>query len=294
MTAVCLARSGDRVRRRLPAEARDRIETIEGTLFDRSALRRAAEGCHAAIHLVGIILQNPLTGQTFDRVHRKGTIRVIEALKSAGIRRCVHMSALGTRPGAEAKYHRTKHAAEQAVRESGLDWTILRPSLIHGPDGEFMRLIKVFVCDRLLPVIPYFGDGERRLQPVSVKDVAWCFVESLTRADTIGQTVPLGGPVSYSWKELYRVCQRLIPGARRKRLVSTPVPLAKALPWAVMPALTAAGVFSSKLRLLRFNRDQVVMSQEDNVCDHTLAERAFGITMRVFEDELTEYADQIR
>ena len=291
---VCLVRSGDRLRRRLPAEARDRIDVAEGALFDRSALRRAAEGCDAVIHLVGIILQNPLTGQTFDRVHRRGTMHVIEAAKSAGVRRFVHMSALGTRPGAVAKYHQTKHAAEELVRESGLDWTIFRPSLIHGPSGEFMRLIKLFVCDLLPPVIPYFGDGERRLQPVSVKDVAHCFVESLVRPGAIGETFDLGGPVSYSWKELYRVCQRLIPGNRRKPLVSVPLPIAKLLPLVVMPTLTLAGVLSAKLRLLRFNRDQVIMSQEDNVCDHTLAERALGITMRAFEEELADYADQIR
>ncbi len=293
MRPVCLVRSADRLRRRFPAESRDRIDVAEGTLFDRSALQRAAEGCDAAIHLVGIILQNRLTGQTFDRVHRRGTMRVIEAAKSAGIRRFAHMSALGTRPDAAAKYHQTKHAAEELVRGSGLDWTIFRPSLIHGPSGEFMRLIKVFVCDFLPPVIPYFGDGEHRLQPVSVKDVAHCFVESLVRPHTIGETFALGGPVAYSWKELYRVCQRLIPGDRRKPLVSTPLPIARLLPLVVMPTLTVAGALSAKLRLLRFNRDQVIMSQEDNVCDHTLAERALGITMRAFEEELAEYADQI-
>lgn len=293
ITAVCLSRSGDRLHRRFDGSARERIEVVEGTLSDRDALRRAADGCQAAIHLVGIILESPLTGQTFDRIHRRGTINVVEAVRNAGVRRYAHMSALGTRPDAVAEYHRTKYAAEQFVRESGLDWTIFRPSLIHGPDGEFMRLIKVFVCDLIPPVIPYFGDGENLLQPVSVKDVAYCFVESLFRPETVGQTYELGGPMSYSWKSLYRTCQRLMPCARRKPLVSTPLPIAKVLPWVVMPTLTALGVVSAKMRLLRFNRGQVTMSQEDNVCDPTLAERAFGITMRAFEDELYDYADQI-
>ena len=127
-----------------------------------------------------------------------------------------------------------------------------------------------------------------RPQPVSVGDVAVCFVEALHRPATVGQVYELGGPKAYSWKQLYAVCKRLIPGARRwKPRLSQPVFIARLLAATVMrtPLVPAK---------LRFNADQVRMSQEDSVCDHTVVEKAFGIKLRDFEVELAEYADRIR
>lgn len=292
--AVCLVRDRDRLvaqARELPS---DRYEVVHGDLFDADALAEAAHGAEACVHLVGIIQENRLRGQTFERVHLEGTRSVVDACKAAGVRRYVHMSALGTRPGAPSAYHRTKWAAEVCVRESGLDWTIFRPSIIHGPDGEFMRMMRMFVCDVTVnalgflptpfPVIPYFGDGQRRLQPVSVKDVAHCFVAALSRPETIGRTFDLGGPEAISWKELYRICRDTIPGAKRwKPMVGQPVWAAKLLAKTVMklPLLPA---------MLRFNEGQVQMSQEDSVCDTRPVEETFGIRLRDFRRELADYA----
>lgn len=223
-------------------------------------------------------------GQTFDRVHRRGTIAVVDALREAGISRYVHMSALGARADAVSKYHLTKYEAEEYVRNSGLDWTVFQPSIIHGYDGEFMRLMKTFACSLIPPVMPYFGSGRARLQPVSVKDVAYCFVDAIKRAETIGKTYPLGGPVDYNWKELYETCRRIIPGSRKwKPLVSQPVAVAKLLARTVMktPLVPAH---------LKFNVGQVQMSQEDSVCPIEPVESTFGIKLRDFERELTRYA----
>lgn len=136
-----------------------RILPVHGDLFDHGAIRRLVDEADSVIHLVGIIIEKPGHGQTFDRVHVLGTRRLVEAAKAAGIRRWVQMSALGTRPNAVSSYHRTKWQAEQAVRDSGIDYTILRPSIIHGPDGEFMQMVKSFWCDRDPPFVPYFGTG---------------------------------------------------------------------------------------------------------------------------------------
>src|SRR5687768_55908 len=113
------------------------VRTVRGDLFDDAALDAGMAGCDAAIHLVGIIFEKPANGVTFDRVHHQGTRHLVDGARRAGVRRYVHMSALGTRPNAASEYHRTKHLAEEYVRASGLDWTILRPALIHGPRGEF-------------------------------------------------------------------------------------------------------------------------------------------------------------
>ncbi|MBX3395005.1 MAG: complex I NDUFA9 subunit family protein [Phycisphaerae bacterium] len=295
--AVCLLRDRQRFVGGLRDISVDRIETVNGDLFDAAALSAGVAGADAVIHLVGIITEDRLRGQTFSRIHTEGTQRVVEATCAAGVRRYVHMSALGVRPDAVSTYHKTKWAAENIVRKSGLDWTIFRPSLIHGPGGEFMRMMKVFVCDAMVPalgfipspfpVIPYFGDGQNRLQPVSVKDVAHCFVAALSKPETIGKSYELGGANALSWKELYRDCRELIPGAKAwKPMVGLPVSVAN---------LVASTIMKTPLlpKMLRFNVGQVQMSQEDSVCDITPVEQAFGIRMRDFRSELAAYAAQI-
>ncbi|MFQ5429092.1 MAG: complex I NDUFA9 subunit family protein [Phycisphaerae bacterium] len=294
---VCLVRDRRKLLDALSDVPEDRYEIICGDLFDADALFQAADGAEAAIHLVGIIIENPLRNQTFRRIHVEGTERVLNACAAAGIRRYVHMSALGTRPGATSRYHQTKWIAENLVREGDLDWTIFRPSLIHGPDGEFMRMMRSLLCDATvrvlgfvpcpLPVIPYFGDGQRRVQPVSVRDVAACFAAALSRPETIGQIYELGGPEAMSWKELFRTCRDLMPGAKHwKPMLGQPVWAAKVMAQTVMrlPILP---------RMLRFNTDQVEMSQEDSICDIEPVERTFGVKMRDFREELAAYAARI-
>jgi NADH dehydrogenase len=265
-----------------------------GRLDEPGRLREAAGMSQAVIHLVGIIIEQPLKGQTFQGVHVRGTQAVVEAARQAGVSRLVHMSALGTREGAASEYHRTKWLAEESVRSSGLNWTIIRPSLIHGPDGDFMRLMKRFICGLTPPVIPYFGSGRAAVQPVSVTDVAHCCVESLFREGAVGQVIPLGGPRRYSWVQFYNACRALMPGARRwKPLVSLPVTAANLAARVTGPPMALAAMALPGLDLLRFDRGQIQMSQEDIVCDHTIAERMFDMRMRSFEDELAIYAGLI-
>jgi NADH dehydrogenase len=175
-----------------------------------------------------------------------------------------------------------------------LDWTIFRPSLIHGPDGEFMRLMKRFMCGFVPPVIPYFGSGQAKVQPVSVKDVAYCFVQSLLDPTTIGKVFPLGGPKAYTWIELYNACRALMPGAKHwKPVVSQPVPLAKLTAILGRPIMGLAEAVVPSLGLFRFDAGQVQMSQEDATCDRTIAEKAFNFRTRDFEEELSAYAERI-
>lgn len=281
---VCLVRS----HRRADAVMQqfiDRPSLVVGTLFDDRAVREMLADVDAVIHLVGIIFEHRFGGQTFERIHRDGTACVVRAAQELGVRRFIHMSALGARPNAISRYHQTKYQAEQVVHLGGLDSTIFRPSLIHGPDGEFMQLMARFVRKMVPPVIPYFGSGEALLQPISVKDVATLMVGALSRPATIGQVFSAGGPDVYSWKAFYAACQRGIPRARGwKPIVGLPVPLAMLLARTVMrtPLVPAA---------LRFNVDQVAMSQEDSTCDLTPLRLAFDLPLRHFEDELRTYGD---
>ncbi|MCH8054208.1 MAG: NAD(P)H-binding protein [Planctomycetes bacterium] len=162
---VCVVRDPDKFAARTELYPGAEIVSVRGDVTSPAAVQKAARQCSQAIHLVGIIMERG--ENTFGRVHYEGTKNVVQACKDAGIKRLVHMSALGTRPDAVSKYHQSKHMAEQCVMQSGLDWTIFRPSLIHGPEGELMQLLKTFACSAVLPpVMPYFGKGENRVQPV--------------------------------------------------------------------------------------------------------------------------------
>ncbi len=284
---VCIVRRPPDLAARLPAEIAVRCEIGAGDLFDTPALLRAAAGCAAAIHLVGIIEEKPAQLVTFERIHVEATRCVLDACRASGIRRYVHMSALNSRPDAPSRYHKTKWQAEELVRESGTEWTIFRPSVIHGPDGEFMRMMKFFCTGGLRqPVMPYFGSGNARLQPVSVRDVATCFVAALSRPETIGKTYDLGGPAAYTWREVYDICAEAIVGHRRLKM---PVPVFVAR----LMARTIVPLTPSFLMPHKFNVEQVQMSQEDNICDIGPVERYFGIRLREFREELREYANRI-
>ncbi len=291
---VCLVRCAEKLYDQHPEVSAERLIPVVGDLQDHYALQEAADLSQAAIHLVGIIIERKLQGQSFEKIHVRGTQNVIAAVRQANINRYLHMSALGSRDDAAAKYHQTKWEAEQHVRGSGLNWTIFRPSLIHGARGEFMQLMKAFTCDLIPPVIPYFGSGKSKIQPVSVKDVSLCIVESLLRDETIEQVYELGGPRSYSWVELYNACRALMPKARRwKRLTSLPVSIAKLVAVLSAPPMAMAELMIPSIGMFRFDAGQVQMASEDSVCDHTTVEKTFNIKMRDFEDELSFYADQI-
>ncbi len=266
----------------------ERVTNFSGGLFDATALEAATKGCAAAIHLVGIIMENAEQDISFERIHVQGTRNVVAAAVKAGVRRIVHMSALGARPGAPTKYHRTKFQAEQIVRESGLDWTIVRPSLIHGPAGDFMRQEARWARHTAAPFLfmPYFGGGPfgcraaGHLQPVYVGDVARAIVDSMENPQHVGEVHLLGGPDRLTWPDLHRACSAAITGSPHLTL---PVPawFARALSHALPP------------ELVPFNDDMVQMSQEDNTCDMTKFKARFGWEPRSLEATLREYAQQL-
>jgi NADH dehydrogenase len=262
-----------------------RITIVRGGLFDPHVLDAGLDGADAVIHLVGIIFEKPARGITFQRIHVDGTRAVLDAAKRAGVRRFLHMSSLGTRPNAVGEYHRTKYTGEEFVRASGLDWTIFRPSMIHGPRGEFMRQEVAWARKRAAPwlFMPYFGagflgtGGAGRLQPVFVDDVARAFVDAIANAQAIGKTYPLAGADVLTWPQLHRTVAQAVVGHPRWVM---PIPAWKARLLArIVPAA-----------LLPFNRDQVIMSQEDNTADTAEFPRDFGWSPRGLRETLETYA----
>ncbi|HEY7648623.1 MAG TPA: complex I NDUFA9 subunit family protein [Methylomirabilota bacterium] len=229
------------------------VERVEGDILVRRGLEEGMAGCQALIHLVGIIRERPAVAATFEMVHTQGTINVIEAAATAGVRRYLHMSALGSRPGARARYHQTKWAAEDAVRASGLVWTIFRPSIIYGRGDEFVKMLAHMV-DRY-PIVPVIGSGRQRLQPVPVEHVAEGFARALALPATEKQVYEIGGPDRVTMVELLDHIGMAL-GHRRVRKIHVPLgfirPVAR-----VLHGLPGFPVTPDQLRML----------EEDNVCD---------------------------
>jgi uncharacterized protein YbjT (DUF2867 family) len=240
------------------------IERVEGDVMARQTLDDGLAGCDAVVHLVGIIRERPAIGSTFERVHVQGTQNVVGAAAAAGVRRYLHMSALGTRAGARSRYHRTKWAAEEAVRSSPLPWTIFRPSIVYGPGDEFVTMLRGMIEG--LPVVPVIGSGRQRLQPVPVAQVAQGFARALALEATVKHTYDVGGPDAVSMVELLDMIAAAL-GRRRRLKVHVPIRL-------VRPVTQIL----HRLPGYPLTPDQLLMLEEDNTCDPSAFFSTFGLT----------------
>jgi uncharacterized protein YbjT (DUF2867 family) len=295
-TVVAAVRSARRLACTLCDAGRSRVQILEVDLFDATSLARAVGPADAAINAVGIIMEHHAAGQTFQRVHVELTDSLLAACRQIPIDRFVHISALGARPDAPSRYHQTKWEAEERIRQSGLRWTIFRPSLIHGPDGQFMHLMKQLTTGLFPPMLPCLGSGRSKLQPIFVDDLAEIVVASLPMERCVGQRYEIGGSERTSWKELYRTCRRIIPGARRRKPIL-------GLPARVAGLVGRLGDWHDRrfgtrrplgvLPGIPFNYDQVLMAQEDSICDNRPIEEAFGVRPRPFAEVLAEYAGSL-
>ena len=256
----CLVRRGsERDLRGLGA-----IERVEGDVMSRQSLDDGMTGCDTVVHLVGIIHERPAIGSTFERVHIQGTQNVLDAAAAAGVRRYVHMSALGSRPAARSRYHQTKWAAEEAVRSSPLPWTIFRPSIIYGRGDEFITMLRSML--ERLPIVPVIGSGRQRLQPVPVEQVAHGFAHALALGATVKHSYDVGGPDAVSMVELLDAIASAL--ARRRRLkVHVPIGLVRPVTQALY-----------RLPGYPLTPDQLTMLEEDNTCDPAAFLSTFGLT----------------
>ena len=248
-------------------------ELFHGNVLFAPSIEGAMQGAKCVIHLVGIIHEQKES--TFERAHTQATKHVVDEAKKAGVKRFLHMSALGTRENARSRYHQTKWAAEEYVRKSGLAWTIFRPSVIYGPkDKSVNTLVKVM---RRLPFVPVLGNGNTKIQPISVENVARAFVATIRNDNSIGRTYDLCGPEAFTWNELYDKLQSIL-GSRKPKL-HLPLPLAR----------IQAAFLERILPNPPFTRDQLLMLQEDNVGDAGPAVRDFLLEQERFEEGVARY-----
>jgi NADH dehydrogenase len=214
--AVCeqlVARSGGaggrivvptrRLRHGLAIQSLPTVQLVQANVHDDRDLARVLAGCDAVVHLVAILHGS---AAEFEHVHVQLPRRVAAACRAAGIRRVIHVSALGVAPDAPSNYLRSKAAGEQVWRESGLDVTVLRPSVIFGARDRFLNLFAQL--QSVAPFIP-LGGAHARFQPVWVEDVAQAVVRCLDRPATIGQVFECAGPQQFTLADLVRLAGRL-------------------------------------------------------------------------------------
>lgn len=185
-------------------------EIVEANVFDAATLRRLMSGADAVVNCVGVLHSRSGApwGADFQRAHVDLPTRIVAAARESGVKQLVHISALGADCAGPSQYLRSKAAGEEAIRSAGSEiaWTILRPSVIFGPNDSFLNLFASLL--KRVPLMP-LGGADARFQPVYVGDVAAVAVEALQRAEAAGQTYEVAGPTVYSLGELVKYVGRL-------------------------------------------------------------------------------------
>ncbi len=263
---VALARDASRVVRRfedVPVEARS------GDVTRPESLRNALQGVETIVQCVqfsGFPVEDPSRGLTFMDVDGQGTRNLVDVARTAGVQRLVYLSGVGADPSSDRPWYRAKGLAEESIRDSGLGYTIVRPSWVYGPED---RSLNLFIrALRLNPLFfPQIGDGTQRLNPLFVEDLAGVIGDVVESGSADGETFELGGPVTYTLDEIIQIVMDVL-GLRRP-IVHLPVSPVKA-------AATLAELLPGRL----LSRDAVDFLLQSAVADNSRFRKLFdrGLT----------------
>jgi uncharacterized protein YbjT (DUF2867 family) len=254
------------------------VQLIQANIRDDRSVAAAVAGAASVVNLVGILFESGK--QKFSTVQAEGPGRIGAAAQAAGVKRVVHVSAIGADAKSEADYARTKAAGEAALQTGFPGVTILRPSIVFGPEDDFFNRFAGLA--RMLPFLPLIGGGKTRFQPVYVGDVADAIMAVLENDATAGKLFELGGPEVYSFRDLMTIV--LAETGRTRPLIPVPMGLAKLKAWflqlAPNPMLTV---------------DQVKLLAYDNVVsDDAKGFKSLGITPTTVEAIVPSYLWRFR
>jgi len=248
--------------------------TVKGDITDFDSLKPAFENVRFVFSCVGIIAETKTA--SFEEIHVRGVENLLELSKIAKIEHFVHISSLGTRENAAGRYHQTKYKAEQAIKVSGLKYTIFRPSLIFGPEdvfvNRFARLLKYN------PIFPLIGSDKSEFQPVWVKDLVKCVVDSLKLDSASNQIFEIGGPSQMTLRQILEIIRKQNGYSRRFYPV---------IPMGLVSALVKLA--EKVTRRLPITSEQLTMLQEDNTCDNSRIEAVFKIKLTSLEEGIRQY-----
>jgi NADH dehydrogenase len=269
-----LVAAGHRVRavsrdgERLPGWGSE-VDPRAADVSSGAGVAEALRGAEAIVHLVAIPRERG--GRTFQDVNVRAVGRTLAAAEAEGVRRIVHLSVLGASDDPKLRYLHSKWRGEELVRESGLEWVVLRPSLLFGEGDGFFNLVKVTLTWWSPGIVAIPGDGSARFQPLSVDDLAIAVERSLVEPGRAGSVYEIGGPAYLSYREIVdRVMA--VTGKRRLKL-GLPVP--------IISALTA--VTDRILPIFPVSHDQIASLGRPNFTDLDAFERAFGVQPRPFD-----------
>lgn len=240
------------------------VDIVQANVRHKASVAAAVEGADAVVNLVGILYEKGR--QSFEGAQLDGARNVAEACHEAGIDRFVQISAIGADVESEADYAKTKGAAEQAVRDVLPSAVILRPSIVFGPEDDFFNRFASMASHPLstvAPFLPAIGGGQTKVQPVYAGDVADAIVKAVTNPDAQGKTYELGGPRTYTFKELYTYIGETID---RKRY-ALPLPFFVAKPMGLTFGALFRYVWPLSTGILGappLTGDQVTMLKTDN------------------------------
>ncbi len=219
-----LGRDGDKIRKRLGTS----VEARAGDVRDPATLAAAMQGADIVINAVqfpGSPIENRRKGWTFEEIDLKGTRHQVDAAKAAGVRRFVYVSGVGAAKGADQHWFRYKWEAETYLQDSGLEWSIIRPTWIFGPEDPSLNRFLGFA--KRLPFVPMFGDGKQSMQPVFIDDVGRAVADAALKPEAANTLFEIGGPEVMSMNDVVKTALEV--QGKKKLLLHQPVFVGKTI-----------------------------------------------------------------
>ncbi len=273
-----LTRDPEKARARLADT--DAVEFVAADVNDAARLAAAVAGADTIVNAVqfdGYPIENPARGLTFNRVDYGGTVALIAAAKAAGVNHFIYISGAAADERSPNPAFRAKGRAERALRDSGLTYTILRPSLVYGPEDRVVNGIAKAL--RITPIMVVPGSGRQLMRPLLVDDLAACVALAIGGRGRNG-IFEIGGRDAMSFDDLVRLVMEII--GRRRPLVHVPEAL-----------LLIAGAVAEKLPGALFSRDAVAFLVADNDCDIKPLTAEFGLALTPARDGLAYLAQPV-
>ena len=270
----CLVREMDRAKRILPA---DKVELVQGATTSPASLDAAVQGVDTIVHAAFLTAdRKQSTGNEYEKTNVQGTAYLIQAAKKAGVKRVIEIGGLGTRPDKPGSYMQGRYLAEKMLKESGLDWTIIQPSVLFGKNAPFIKGLVDLI--RTSPVVPLIGGGKIMFQPIYVEDVVTVIIKVLEDpVSTANKTYTIGGPAYYSFTQIIDALLQ----ATHKQRIKVPAPTS-------LVGIGAA-VMEAVLPKPPLTKAAMALFTFDNTTDLHSVERDFGFTPLSFTTYLKEH-----
>lgn len=269
----CLVRDSQKAAQALPSE----VDLVTGNTTTYSSLPKAVEGIDTIIHASFMTAdRKESAGNRYEQTNVQGTANLIKAAKEAGVKRIIEISGLGTKPDKKGSYMQGRYLSEKMLMESGLQWTIIRPSVLFGDGAPFVTGLADLV--QSAPVVPLIGGGKTMFQPIFVEDVVTVITKVLAMPEQYNSHIyTIGGPEYYSFSQIFDIL--LQATGKRRPKVYAPMPLVALGAIAMEAVLPRPPITKAALTLFSF----------DNTTDLNSVSRDFGFTPISFRTYMKEH-----